>query len=135
VASVRWLPIPPAENHDAGIRVPFEMVREHSGRKRGTGAVIYRKRITNPKRLTIKDGEIRVPRQMKRRFYNPEGLLLAFLHGSVRDCLITLRQSEVRYHTKRGVTPFWDYIPPTSDIASLCGGPRWESAVDANLSD
>lgn len=135
VASVRWLPIPPAENHDAGIRVPFEMVREHLGRNRGTGAVIYRKRITNPKRLTIKDGEIRVPRQMKRRFYNPEGLLLAFLHGSVRDCLITLRQSEVRYHTKRGVTPFWDYIPPTSDIASLCGGPRWESAVDANLSD
>jgi hypothetical protein len=132
VATVRWLPIPPAENHDAGIRVPFEMVREFLGRN-SNGAVVYRKRLSNPKKLTIKDGVIRVPKQMKRRFYNPEGLLLAFLHGSVRDCRITLRQSEVRYHTKRGVTPNWDYLPPTGDIASLCGRSRWESATEVNI--
>lgn len=133
VASVRWLPIPPAENHDAGIRVPFEMVRESSRRHRHLQSVVYRRRLPNPPALTIKDGEIRVPKQMKRRFSNPEGLLLAFLHGSIRDCRITLRQSGLRYHTKQGVTPFWDYIPPTGDIASLCGGPRWESAVSYNL--
>lgn len=132
MATVKWLPIPPAENHDAGIRVPFEMVRE-SSRRDGNRAVIYHKRLSNPRRLTIKDGTIKVPKQMKRRFFNPEGLLLAFLHGSVRDCQISLRQSDVRYHTKRGITPCWDYIPPTSDIASLCGGRRWESAVEANL--
>lgn len=134
VDSVRWLPIPPAENHDAGIRVPFEMVRSTSRRDQHSQAVIYSKRLGNPKRLTIKEGEILVPKQTKRRFYNPEGLLLAFLHGSIRDCRISLRQSEVRYHTKRGITPYWDYIPPTSDIASLCGGPRWESAVEVNFS-
>jgi hypothetical protein len=133
VDSVRWVPIPPAENHDAGIRVPYSMV-ESVRRQRGTQAVIYRKRLGNPKRLTIKDGEILVPKQTKRRFVNPEGLMLAFLHGSVRDCRISLRQSDLRYHTKQGVTPFWDYIPPTSDIASLCGGPRWESAVEVNFS-
>jgi hypothetical protein len=133
VDSVRWLPIPPAENHDAGIRVPFEMVRDSLGRD-CNGAVIYSKRLSNPKRLTIKDGEIRVPKQLKRRFYNPEGLLLAFLHGSIRDCRISLRQSGIRYHTKQGITPQWDYVPPTSDIASLCGRQRWESAVEANLS-
>jgi len=132
VATVRWLPIPPGENHDAGIRVPFEMVRESSKRTINK-SVIYSRRVGNPKRLTIKDGTIWVPKQMKRRFFNPEGLLLAFLHGSVRDCRITLRQSEVRYHTKRGVTPNWDYIPPTGDIASLCGGSRWESATEINL--
>jgi hypothetical protein len=109
------------------------MVRQMLPRCTKTQAVIYSKRLGNPKRLTIKEGEIRVPRQMKRRFYNPEGLLLAFLHGSVRDCRISLRQSDFRYHTKQGITPFWDYIPPTSDIASLCGGPRWESAVELNL--
>jgi len=133
VDSVKWLPIPPAENHDAGIRVPFEMVRDCLKRKY-TSAVVYSRRAPNPKHLTIKDGEIRVPRQMKRRFYNPEGLLLAFLHGSVRDCRITLRQSEVRYHTKQGITPFWDYYPPTGDIASLGGVPRWESVVNVHLS-
>lgn len=133
VDSVRWLPIPPAENHDAGIRVPFEMVRELQ-RRDNNRAVIYHKRLVNPKRLTIKEGEILVPKQLKRRFVNPEGLMLAFLHGSIRDCRISLRQSEVRYHTKRGITPNWSYIPPTSDIASLCGGPRWESAVEINIS-
>jgi hypothetical protein len=133
VDSVRWLPIPPAENHDAGIRVPFEMVRKSLRSSKKTQSVIYRKRLSSPKRLTIKDGEIRVPKQLKRRFYNPEGLLLAFLHGSVRDCHISLRQSEVRYHTKQGVTPYWDYIPPTSDIASLCGGSDWESLTELNL--
>lgn len=134
VDSVRWLPIPPAENHDAGIRVPFEMVRTTSRRDQHAQAVIYRRRVTRAKRLTIKEGEIRVPKQTRRRHYNPEGLLLAFLHGSVRDAYISLRMSEVRYQTKRGITPFWDYVPPTSDIASLCGWPRWESAVEINMS-
>jgi hypothetical protein len=133
VDSVRWLPIPPAENHDAGVRVPFEMVREFIRRDRNLQAVVYRRRSPNPKVLTIKEGEIRTPKQMKRRHYNPEGLMLAFLHGSIRDCRISLRQSGLRYHTKQGITPYWDYIPPTGDIASLCGGPRWESAVEINL--
>jgi hypothetical protein len=134
VDSVEWLPIPPAENHDAGIRVPFEMVKSNLRVNRNLQSVVYRKRLANPKRLTIKDGEILTPKQMKRRFYNPEGLLLAFLHGGVRDCRISLRQSELRYHTKKGVTPYWGFIPPTSDIASLCGERRWESAVEVNMS-
>jgi hypothetical protein len=134
VDSVRYLPVPPSENHDAGIRVPFSFVQPLC-RVDNNRAVIYHRRLVNPKRMTIKEGEILVPKQLKRRFYNPEGLLLAFLHGSIRDCRISLRQSELmRYHTKRGVTPNWDYIPPTSDIASLCGGPRWESAVEINMS-
>lgn len=134
VESVRWLPVPPAENHDAGIRVPFEMVRESAKRNGRMQSVMYRKHIANPKRLTIKEGEILVPKRMKRRFYNPNGLLLAFLHGSIRDCRISLRQSELRYRAKWAVTPYWDYLPPTGDIASLCGRLRWESAVGVNMS-
>jgi hypothetical protein len=133
VASVKWIPIPPAENSDAGIRVPFEMVREKASRHRDVQSVCYRKRVASPKKLTILDGEIRVPKKVKRRFVNPEGLLLAFLHGSVRGATISLRQREVRYRTKQGITPFWDYIPPTSDIALLSSWPRWESAVDFHL--
>lgn len=130
VGSVKWLPVPPAENHDAGIRVPSSLVECSWDENK---SAIYGRRVSNPKKLTILDGEIRVPKQVRRRFYNPEGLLLAFLHGSVRGSRIALRQSAVRYHTKKGITPYWDYIPPTSDIASLCGGPRWESAVVVNL--
>jgi len=130
--TVRWLPIPPAENHDAGIRVPFDMLKIHT--RDGNRSLIYERRISAPKRMRVLDGEIRVPKRLKRRIYNPEGLLLAFLHGSVKQGLITLRQSEIRYRTKRGITPFWDYIPPMSDIASLCGWRRWEIAAEVNMS-
>jgi hypothetical protein len=138
VDSVRWLPIPPAENHDAGIRVPFSIAKDFVKRNnpmkvKNPQAIVYSRRTSSPKHLTIKDGEIRVPKQVKRRFFNPEGLLLAFLHGSIRDCRISLRQSDLRYHTKQGVTPYWDYVPPTSDIASLCGGSSWESLTEINL--
>jgi len=96
VDSVKWLPIPPAENHDAGIRVPFSVAmpyvkRNNPKQVKNPQAIIYNKRVSSPKRLTIKDGEIRVPKQVKRRFFNPEGLLLAFLHGSIRGCRISLR--------------------------------------------
>lgn len=132
VDSVKWLPIPPAENHDAGIRMPSEMAGIL--RQDRNGSVIYRKRVSAPKKLTIKDGEIRVPKRTKRRFFNPEGLLLAFLHGSVKQGRISIRQTEVRYRTRLGYSPYWDYVPTTSDIASLCGWSRWETAAKVNLS-
>jgi hypothetical protein len=130
VESVKWTPVPPSENHDAGIRVPSWMVDLRFNKN---GTVVYNRRLPNPKKLTILDGYISIPSKVKRRFYNPEGLLLAFLHGSVRNGRITLRQSEVRYHTKRGVVPYWDYLPPTSDILSSCSRQRWEGAVGVNL--
>lgn len=123
--------IPPSESPDAGIRVPSWMVNLSYDRN---GSVVYKRRLSNPKKLTILDGYISVPTKVKRRFYNPEGLLLAFLHGSVRAGRITLRQSEVRYHTKRGIVPYWDYHQPKSDILSLVDKQRWESAVGTNLS-
>jgi hypothetical protein len=132
VTSVPWLEVPPAENHDAGIRMPSIMVGALKSDR--NGAKIYSRRVGNPKKLTILDGEIRVPKGTRRRIFNPEGLLLAFLHGSVRGGRISLRQTETRYHSKRGVTPYWDYVPQTSDIASLCGWQRWESAAMINLS-
>jgi hypothetical protein len=122
--------VPPCESQDAGIRVPSWVV---DLRYNKNGSVVYKRRLSNPRRLTILDGYISVPTKVKRRFYNPEGLLLAFLHGSIREGRITLRQSEVRYHTKRGIVPYWDYLPPTSDIVLLADRQRWESAVGANL--
>jgi hypothetical protein len=131
VDSVKWNPVPPSENHDAGIRVPSLLVNLN---RKGNGLIMYESRVSNPKALTILDGEIRVPRRVKRRLVNPEGLLLAFLHGSVKSGRITLRAREVRYRTKRRVIPFWDYLPSECDIASLCGWQRWESAAFLNLS-
>lgn len=124
--------VPPEENHDAGIRVPFSFIREHLPRN-ANQAVIYNRRISKPATLRIGDGVIRVPRGGKARCYNPEGLLQAFLAGNVKQGRVSVRQTKTWYRTKRGVTPRWDYVPPTSDIASLCGQQRWESAVEVNL--
>lgn len=124
--------VPPEENHDAGIRVPFSRISERLPLD-ANQAVIYDRRIVKPVAIRIGDGDIRVPKGSKVRVYNPEGLLVAFLAGSVKQGRIMVRQTKTRYRTKRGVTPRWDFVPPTSDIASLCGFPRWRSAVETNL--
>jgi hypothetical protein len=64
------------------------------------------------------------------RDYNPHGLLLSFLHGSVRGCRISLRQRKVRYATRRLVTPRWDYFPPRP-IEGLHGPHGLRRFVDA----
>lgn len=124
--------IPPEDNHDAGIRVPFSFIREVLPRN-ANQSVIYNRSVSKPAALRIGDGEVRVPRGARNRCYNPEGLLQSYLGGYVKQGRIVVRQTKVRYRTKRGVTPRWDYVPPTCDIASLCGFPRWESAVEVNL--
>jgi len=132
MSSVPKVFVPPEENHDAGIRVPFSVVRMQLPRN-ANQAVIYNRRVSKPAIIRVGDGDIRVPKGGKERCYNPEGLLIAFLAGSVKQGKIMVRQTRTLYRTKRGVTPRWNYIPPTSDIALLCGFPRWESAVEVNL--
>jgi len=132
VNSVPKVFVPPEDNHDAGIRVPFSMIRTSLPRNANM-AIMYNRRISQPGSVRIGDGDIRLPRGAKERIYNPEGLLTAFLGGSIKQGRILIRQIKTRYRTKRAVTPRWDYCPPTSDIALLCGFPRWESAVEVNL--
>lgn len=131
MASVKYLPVPAEENHDAGVRIPFKMLKIKL--EDGNQALMYECKKSSPSAITIKDGYVKVPKGSKTRIFNPEGLLNAFLEGSVRGGRIHVRTTRVRYRTKRCVTPRWDYVPPTSDIASLCGFPRWESAVESNL--
>lgn len=132
MSSVPAIFVPPEENHDAGIRVPFSKIQVLLPRN-SNQAIIYNRRVSKPAVVRIGDGDIRVPPGCKERIYNPEGLLVSFLAGSIKQGRIMVRQTKIRYRTKRGVTPRWNYIPPTSDIALLCGFPRWESAVEVNI--
>lgn len=131
MSSVKYLPVPPEDNHDAGVRVPFSCLKITT--RDGNQALIYERRISSPAVIRIGDGFVKVPKGFKDRIFNPEGLLTAFLEGSVRGGRIMVRTTKTRYRTKRGVTPRWDYTPPTSDIASLCGFPLWERAVESHL--
>lgn len=110
---VHWVPWDMAD--DAGIHVPLAMVRGKGASPRclqhGLVGFSYRR----PMRLylLVKEDYIQVRKGVgKRRSYNPDGLWLSFLHGSVRGYQIGLRQRTVRYTTRRGVTPMWDSPSP-----------------------
>jgi hypothetical protein len=74
----------------------------------------------------------------KRRITNPQGLILAFLSGHIRNCRISLslKQGEkTRYRTRSVVSPYWaGYRPGSAFAADPC---FWTSrvieALDFNL--
>jgi hypothetical protein len=126
--------VPPAENDDAGLKVPMSMLKCSIRRDRDTKAVMYRRSVSNPKILRIGDGDVKVPKRMRNRRYNPSGLMVAFLHGSVRNGRISVRQADVRYRSKWHITPNWDFVPRTS-LISLSGFSRWETATRVNMGE
>lgn len=120
----RILYAPLDEGLVSGVRVPLsvlENVMNSLTRRNVNGSFIYKRLLAAPKQLRIGDGFVSVPKGEKWRIFNPEGLLLAFLHGSVRTGRISIRQNDIRYRTKGCVTPNWDYIAPTSDLLRHVG--------------
>lgn len=141
VGGLRKLPLVPlADADDAGLRVPFSCLQDlykvEYSREIVQGAVIYRRYQARSRSLSIGDGYISVPAKEKKRFYNASGLLLAFLHGEISGGRISVRQTEVRYRTKRCITPYWDYVPPFMNPEMDFGGFRcWRNTVGFYLFD
>jgi hypothetical protein len=144
--SVRYQPVPPWENDDAGIKVPFSMV-DKLRLDRNTQSVVYTRSVSKPKRITIVEGELKGPRGTKRRIYNPDGLFLAFLRGDIENGRISIRHGVNTYRPRRGYAPSWDHSPTVSvyesgDLrlersppvfATEVDRQRWETAVHFNF--
>lgn len=131
--SVRYLPVPPWENADAGVQVPWSLARTYVKRSRRYQSVIYH--CLRPRRLCIyiSDDRVTVPRSLKKRIYNPSGLLIAILNGSIRSGTIGVRHDPVRYQTKLAISPNWDRSQTSSGIAPELRGDIWEYIVPLNL--
>jgi hypothetical protein len=135
----RWVPLVPfAENNDSGIRVPYALLKRVK-RDPGSGAIIYDRYIPRPRLTKISDGTVKVPRGAKKAIYNPPGLLMAYLNGTVREGCITNRSiGEVQYTRRKGITPFWDWSPQSDgeriglSIRTFTWR-RWRTAVEVNL--
>lgn len=69
----------------------------------------------------------------EKRGFNPSGLVLSFLHGSLKGYRISLRQDEVRYTTKPRVSSSWNNLGPEC-LRLGVDWPRWSSAAENNLS-
>lgn len=134
---VRYQPVPLAENDDAGIKVPYSMIRKKKF-DRNTMAVRYHRWVASPYYLTV-DSELKRifgPRHEKPRIFNEEGLWLTFLQGGLRSNRIPIRLDEsARYKRRSWVCPNWDY----TRISGLgLRAPDWDgsqliAAIKSNL--
>lgn len=119
VKRCRFNPVPLYENDDSGVRVPLSLVEVRKYDKH-VQSIRYERWVARPSFLTI-DGSnlvVRAPRHERRRFFNPEGLYLEFLHSGLRDFRISIRHDAVRYSRRRSISPNWDYMPPVLGIKS-----------------
>lgn len=128
--------VPFEEANDSGIRVPFRIARSHISLMRPNLSYSYKKDMSRRKVVTIGDGEIRLPRGLKKNWvYNPAGLYISFLFGELVNCTISVKPNATQYSTKRGCSPRWDYIPPDRLTNGInLSWQQWETAVTRNMS-
>lgn len=134
VKTVPYLPVPVYSNDDAGIRMPYSMIKGLR-RDKDTGSVIYKAYVNKPSKIKIKECDVVVPRGHKLRHYNPEGLLLAFLRGDIDNSSISVKQGTPRYYAKKALSPNWDYMPTVSSDCKTgdIGWRQLETALALNL--
>jgi hypothetical protein len=134
--SVPRIVVPPWENADCGIWVPERGLRilDIEFRRSRNGSLLYRRFVPKNVSFFISDERIHVPRRMKPRRYNPAGLYLAFLNGTITGGRILVRSNKVRYVTKWAVAPNWSYHPTVqSPFKGSVGGPGLEAPELINL--
>lgn len=118
--SVRKIYVPLHENDDAGIKVPSSIVELLGCKTVGKpsepnrpifGTVQYRswQPVVSQLRIDEANGKLRGPG--KRRYYNDEGLFLAYLRGDIINGTWAVRQLRPKYHTKWSTTLYWDRVP------------------------
>lgn len=118
--------VPPASGLDEGIHVPLSL--KGVVRYDRNGSVKYRSFKAVPRQHRIGDsGEIK-----QRSLVNPDGLICCVLNGSIRSQAISLRQRDVRYVVKKGLSPCWDFVPFTRSKGRF-SFTRWGTAVYLNL--
>jgi hypothetical protein len=138
--SVRDLAIPPFESPDAGIRYPVPPPGLWSSKKQR-----YYYRCYEPVQKFLQVSEDpRVPpyshanKRLRKRIFNPSGLLVAFLGGYINNMRIALalKQGErVAYRTRTKVAPFWGpSLEQSGKAPDSCFWQRWNAATELNLS-
>lgn len=129
--NTEYLPIPPWANNDSGIQVPLSM--SYRRKDRATQSHFFMCLEPHLPRIRVLEDSIVVPRRQKRRIFNPSGLLISFLQGSVNSCTIGFRSETVKYRKKRRIAPYWgiSVIPPRDHSDYEVEWGRWESVVES----
>lgn len=127
--------VPPDEGMSAGIHVPEAYALAANYGRNRRGLTHYTADRPRDNSFWILGGVCWTYRTQVRRNYNPAGLLLSFLAGSIRGYQVTLRHRETKYTTRQFVTPRWDYVPPrpAEDLSGPTACERFVNACDRNL--
>jgi hypothetical protein len=134
--SVPQIVVPPWENADCGVWIPERVLYlyKHKLRVSKNGSLLYKRHVPKQAFMRVEDEKIHVPRRSKPRRYNPAGLYLAFLNGSITNGKILTRPGKVRYVTKWAVAPNWSHHPTVRDpFKGPFGGPALERPELINI--
>jgi hypothetical protein len=113
--------VPFWESDDAGFKVPewWPWLRV----KQRQGGVHYYATVPKLRQISLSDDNIRVPKGLRDRFYNPAGLLVSVTRGDWADGAITTRLGGAKRYVKvRRFAPNW-YEPPVSELPSYVKNP------------
>lgn len=132
LSKLSWLPVPRWDNSDAGIHVPFSLIRKETRIDKDTQSTLYRRYEPIGRKARISESGIWVPRSAKPRIYNPSGLFMSFLQGSINSYSFGIRHDSICYKRKLGISPHWDAIPTVHPLSGWFNWQRWETAVYLN---
>jgi hypothetical protein len=123
--------VPLDEADDAGLHTPFcYRPKPVVVRRKNHGVIKYTHWSPVQDGFYVLGGIVWTFKEQVRRMYNPEGLLLTLLYGSIRGCRVLLRQKRTRYIPRQRVTPRWDHLPPQTH-QGLYGPDGFRRFVDA----
>jgi hypothetical protein len=125
-------PVPPWDNDDAGIKVPFSMVKNKRLHPHYQ-SIMYRRFVSKPRVIAVGEGTITTPKGQKKRIFNASGVFLGMLNGSITSGEINIRHDVNLYRSRLAIAPNWDRSPTDPVIATGEYRQRWETAVRLNL--
>jgi len=104
--------VPRYEDSSSGIHVPSSFYE--GPYDKDVQSSTYKCLVAVPLGYKIKESWILTPRGLKPLIYNPSGLHMSLLQGSIHSSRLSVRSDRVLWRTKRRITPNWDW--------SLCLG-------------
>lgn len=129
----KWVPVPMWENDDAGLHVPYSIIKDSLKLSRRYQSILYTCYRPVAMRIRIGESALVLPRRAKPRKWNPHGLHLCFLRHAVNSMTIGVRHDPVRYRTSRCIAPQWDNVITTHPLQGWFPWKRCESAFYLNL--
>jgi hypothetical protein len=124
--------VPPWDNDDAGVKVPYSLVTKKRMHK-AYQSIMYRRYVSKPHVMVFGEGLVNTPKGHKRRIFNPSGVFLSMLNGTLVSGRINVRHDVKLYRSRQAIAPNWDLSPTGSGLAPDIEWQRWETAVTLNL--